>query len=149
MAQQEKVGDIKYSSNSNIIAYNGNRITEDNFDYDGTYYEYDENGNLLDGTSGSPVQVQAISFINDTSKKIIPAKIFIQDGIRRAVYDNLCYMSEERKKQYGVDGDISQEKIKNTSKSGAVKCVRIIEENTNMTHSKQGIGSRSRLYRIR
>ena len=136
-----KGGIVKYSPTSTISAYNGNRITEDGFDYNKTCYEYDKDGKLLDGTSGSPVYAQVISFINDTSKKIIPAKIFIQDGIRRAVYDNLCYMPEERKEQYGVNSEIPKEKIKNISKNGKIQCVEIIEEDTKVIHSQQGIGS--------
>ena len=50
-------------------------------------------------------------------------------------------MPEKRKTKYGVNGDISLERIKNTSSSGNVKCVRIIEEDINVPYSKQGIGS--------
>lgn len=143
-----KGGSIKYSPDATINAYNGNRITDDMFDYSKIYYEYDEDGNLLDGTDGKEKkEARTISFINDASKKIIPARIFIQDGIKRAVYDNLCYMSEGRKKQYGVNGEVAQEKIKNTSKTGSIKCVKIIEENISMLHFMQGIGSRSWLHR--
>ena len=135
-------GMIEYSSTSKIYSYNGNRITEDNFDYSKISYEYDKDGNLLDGSSGEKTIANVITQKNDESKRIIPAKIFIQDGIRRAVYDNLCYMSDERKKEYGVDGDIPLEKIKNVSKNGGtVKNVQIIEENTSMPFYQQGIGS--------
>ena len=135
-------GIIKYSSTSLIYAYNGNRITEDDFDYSKPYYDYDRDGNYLDETNGKETKIaEVIEFKNESNKKIIPARIFIQDGVRRAVYDNLCYMSEERKKQYGISDDISEEKIKNTSKNGIVKCVEIVEEKTNITYSKQGIGS--------
>ena len=135
-------GTIEYSPTSEINSYNGNMITEDDFNYSNTYYEYDEDGNYLDGTDGKDTKVaNVVEFKNDSSKKIIPAKIFIQDGIKRDVYDNLCYMSEERKKQYGVDGVIPMEKIKNTSKNGAVQCVRIVDKELNVTHSRQGIGS--------
>ena len=135
-------GTIEYFPTSEIYSYNGNMITEDDFNYNETYYEYDEDGNYLDGTDGKDTKVaQVIEFKNDSSKKIIPAKIFIQDGIKRAVYDNLCYMSEERKKQYGVDGVIPKEKIKNTSDNGAIQCVQIIGKELSVTHSRQGIGS--------
>ena len=142
-------GIIKYSATSKIYAYNGNRITEDDFNYEQECYEYDKDGNLLDGTStGGKVVVNVVKFINDDSKKIIPAKIFIQDGIRRAVYDNLCYMSDERKKQYDVDGEIPNNKIKNvSSRTADIKNVCIIDEKLDMPHSQQGIGSRSWLYR--
>ena len=135
-------GIIKHSLTSIIEAYNGNRITENDFDYSNTCYEYDKDGKLLDGSSGREAQVaNVITFVNDDSKKIIPAKIFIQDGIRRAVYDNLCYMSEERKEKYGVNKPDEQLIIKNQSPSGKVKNVQIISEDTNITHFSQGIGS--------
>lgn len=135
-------GIIKYSSTSIISAYNGNRITEDDFDYSKTYYDYDNNGNYLDGTGGKDRKIaEVIEFKNESNKKIIPAKIFIQDGIRRAVYDNHCYMSEARKKQNGVDGEIPANKIKNVSKGNTLKNVRIIDEKLDMPYSKQGIGS--------
>ena len=135
-----KGGIVKYSQEGKINSYNGNRITEDNFDYETICYEYDKDGNLLDGTNGISEEASVVSYENDINRKIIPTKIFIQDGIRRAVYDNLCYMPEKRKTKYGVNGDISLERIKNTSSSGNVKCVRIIEE-VNVPYSKQGIGS--------
>ncbi len=134
-------GIIKYSKTSEINSYNGNRITGDVFDYSQVCYEYDKNGNLLDGSSGKIKQeAKMISFINDNNKKIIPAKIFLQDGIRRAVYDNYCYMSEERKIKYGV-ADESKLVVRDTSQNGAVKNVQIIEEKENIIHSHQGIGS--------
>ncbi len=135
-------GIVKYSLAAEINSYNGNMITEDEFDYDTPYYEYDKDGKYLDGTSERETKVASVvTFINNPSKKIIPAKIFIQDGIRRAVYDNLCYMSEERKQKYGVSGEIPADKIKNSSQDGKIQNVRIIDEELNVTHSQQGIGS--------
>ena len=134
-------GIVRCSTASEIHAFNGNRITEDDFNYDDVSYEYDEDGTLLDGTTEDAVVARVVKFINDDSKKIIPTKIFIQDGIRRAVYDNLCYMSDARKEQYGVDGEISESKIKNQTTNGVVKCVRIVDRNENIPHSQQGIGS--------
>ena len=50
-------------------------------------------------------------------------------------------MPEERKIKYGVNGEISEDKIKNKSKDGSVKNVRIIDEDLKVVHSRQGIGS--------
>ena len=135
-------GTIEYSPTSKIYSYNGNRITEDNFNYNETYFEYDKDGSYLDGNDGRDrVVAKVIKLKNDPSKKIIPTKIFLQEGTKRKVYDNLCYMSEERKKQYGVNGDVPSEKIKNASIGNYVQCVQIIAEELNVTHSRQGIGS--------
>ncbi len=140
-------GIIKYSSISEIKSYNGNRITEDNYNYDEICYEYDKDGNLLGENSEGKTRANVVTFENDKSKKIIPAKIFIQDGIRRAVYDNLCYMSEERKIQYGVNGNILDAKIKNMSINGFTKNVRIMDEDLDILCFSQGIGSRCGLHR--
>ena len=109
---------------------------------DGVYtdvYEYDESGNKLG-------ILQPIKNIN--GQDFIPAKIFAQDGIRRAVYDNLCYMPDDKKIKYGVTGEIlnSDVRIKNISQSGLIKNIRIVDEMEILSFN-QGIGSRSRLYR--
>ena len=135
-------GIIKYSSASVINAYNGNRITEDDFNYNEVYYEYDKDGNYLDGSDGKDTKIaNAIEFKNESNKKIIPARIFIQDGTRRAVYDNLRYMSDERKNLYNVNLPDNQLVIKDESSNKLVKLVEIIKENNSMAHSHQGIGS--------
>lgn len=113
-------GTIKCSENAKIYAYNGDRIT--NGDYTTTYYQYDKDGNLT-GT-------QANIVIKPNNKKIIPAVIFIQSGIRRAVYNYSCYMSNELLTKYAINRDTTQ-----------VKLVKIINEDITVSHFSQGIGS--------
>lgn len=132
-----KGGEVTYKSAGNIHAYNGDMITEESYDYSKSYSVPDMYNTDTNNTIVSPVEV----FKSSPPKKIIPAVIFMQNGTRRKVYDNLCYMPEDRKKKYNVDGDISDDKIKNKSTNGAVQCVQIIEEDLKKTHSKQGIGS--------
>ena len=135
-------GVVKYSLTSKINSYNGNMITEDDFNYNETYYEYDKDGNYLDGSDGKDTKIaNVIELKNESNKKIIPARIFIQDGIKRAVYDNLCYMSEERREKYKVNTLDENLEIKNSSKYGDIKCVKIVKEDNKITYSRQGIGS--------
>lgn len=72
-------GTVSYSENAVIYAYNGDMITEENFDYDSnTVHEYNK-----DGTETSNV----LKFlIKKNGDKMIPAKIFAQTGICRATY---------------------------------------------------------------
>ena len=126
-----KGGKISYSKDVTINSYNGNRITEDDFDYSKICYEYDKDGNLTD------IEVDAIQ-VKNTDKKIIPAKIFIQDGIKRAVYASYEYMTKEDKIKYNVN---EKSEVRATTSDTLLKIVKIIDENLEMPHSRQGIGS--------
>lgn len=125
---------------SEIYSYNGNRITEDGFDYDEPYYEYDKDGNLLDGTHGDTTKIaEVVEFKNKPNRKMIPAKIFIQDGVKRKVCDRLQYMGDERKEKFGVNESTITEITEDVY--GIITIIRIISEENGVAHSRQGIGS--------
>lgn len=123
-----KGGTIRISESALIEAYNGDCIT--NNDYTTIYYEYDKDGNK------TTIVKNAIDVMNE-NKQIIPSKIFAQEGIRRAVYSNVCYLSEDKKSLYPL---VSREIIKNQSSDGTVKNIMILEEQ-NISAYGQGIGS--------
>ena len=75
-AASGKGGNIKVSKNVIIYAYNGDRVTND--DYSATYNEYDKNGNKLSTTFNV--------ITRKDGKKIIPTTIFAQSGVIRATY---------------------------------------------------------------
>lgn len=89
-------GNVYYTDISKIHAYNGNRITDDNFDYNIPYYGYDSNGNEL--TSGTPLEVVT----KPDGRKIIPAYIFAQAGTIREVHKTNQHMSQADCQKYGV-----------------------------------------------
>lgn len=72
-------GNIKVSSQAQVYAYNGDRIT--NADYTTPIYDYDKDGNKLSTTC------YVLTKYN-TSQKTSPIKIFAQSGILRNVYYN-------------------------------------------------------------
>lgn len=133
-------GEIYYENADNINAFNGNRITDKDFNYENLYYEFDKNGGKTSEI------VETVIMNTEEGKKILPAKIFAQDGIRRAVYDHDVYMSAEQKQYFGLGDDLSGLEVKGKSKRESVKLVKVLEE-MNIKHSQQGIGSRSRIYR--
>lgn len=142
-------GIIKYVDASLIYAFNGNRIT--NGDYDSTYYEYDKDGNLLDGSSyidDSGIErnkdiVFAKYLTKKDGSKILLAKNFAQAGVIRATFYTNQHMTKEECEYYGVDY-IDGSSDKNTT------FVKITEENLSnpltgyvnqITKNEQGIGS--------
>ncbi|MBO5398396.1 MAG: hypothetical protein J6A36_05690 [Clostridia bacterium] len=72
-------GNIKVSSQAQVYAYNGDRIT--NADYTTPIYDYDKDGNKLSTTC------YVLTKYN-TTQKTSPLKIFAQSGILRNVYYN-------------------------------------------------------------
>lgn len=138
-------GIVTFSNNSQIFAFNGNRITND--DYETKYKDYDKDGNEIPGSSLNVLEKDSFEIdevtgkISIVKKKFIPAKIFIQDGIKRAVYDNFEYMGKERKIKYGVDKSLNELIVKNSTQSEQLHCILIVPEEQNVEHSKQGIGS--------
>lgn len=69
-------GTITVGKDTKIYAFNGDRIT--NGDYESPIYDYDINGNKLNSTC------KVLKKINNTN--IVPTKIFAQGGILRNVY---------------------------------------------------------------
>lgn len=132
-------GTIYYSKQSRIYAYNGNMIT--NNDYETIYKEYDKDGNLLSNV----LTVITRTDINGNVIKFIPAKIFAQSGVIRATYKTNQHMTEEECNKYGVGFfDITQPPIWSSN-------IKVTEEkNTAVTNYRspdtrtlinQGIGS--------
>ena len=70
-------GEIYYSNDNNIFAFNGDMITNGN--YDTVYYEYDKDGNEIKGNELKVLEKQ-------NGEKFIPTKIFAQSGVIRATY---------------------------------------------------------------
>lgn len=117
-------GEIYYYNLDKIKAYNGDRITND--DYTSTYYEYNADGTL------TTTIANLIEKLN--GDKFIPAKIFAQDGTIRATYHSNQHMSEEECLERGITfcGDAS----------GKTVNVKMTEETTvPVTGYGQGIGS--------
>ena len=73
-------GEVYYSKAENIFAYNGDMIT--NGDYDTTYYEYNKDGIQTE----TVLNVYERNDLNGKKVKFIPAKIFAQSGVIRATY---------------------------------------------------------------
>ena len=74
-------GIIRYSRSCSIYAYNGDMVTNGNYDID--YYEYNK-----DGTINTNSKLKKV--IRKDNKIIIPAKIFAQSGIIRETYTRNC-----------------------------------------------------------
>lgn len=70
-------GNVKVSSTAKVYAYNGDRITND--DYTTPIYDYDKDGNVLSTTCYVLTKY-------GTEQKTSPIKIFAQSGILRNVY---------------------------------------------------------------
>ncbi len=70
-------GEVYYFDINNIFAYNGDMIT--NGDYNNDYFEYNEDGTII-----SEKKLEVITKQNN--QKIIPAKIFAQSGAIRETY---------------------------------------------------------------
>lgn len=73
-------GIITYQNADNIFAFNGDMIT--NGDYDTPYYEYDKDGNK----TGTVLHVYERNDLNGKKVKFIPTKIFAQSGGIRKTY---------------------------------------------------------------
>ena len=96
-----KGGKIKISKNAKILAYNGDRIT--NNDYTATYYEYDKDGNKTS---------QALEVMKkQNGSNFIPTNIFIQSGIKRAVYAFSTYDSDKLLNELNLPRDTSKGRI--------------------------------------
>jgi len=112
-------GNVIVSSNAKIFAYNGDRVT--NGDYNTKYYQYNKNGELT--------SIEAIVMSKPNNKKFIPALIFIQDGIKRAVYNYPIHMSNGWILKFGIERNTDYNKV------------LILAEDTGIEHFSQGIGS--------
>lgn len=127
-----KGGNIYYSDNCLIYAYNGNMIT--NGDYSSTYYDYSKDGII----SGNLLNI-VTKFNGD---KFIPCKIFAQSGVIRATYTTNCAEYSLSKVAEGL------EKPEVANSYDTVVCVKATEEKiinvTNYSNGymlNQGIGS--------
>ncbi len=88
-----KGGVVRVSKESLIYAYNGDMVT--NNDYE-NIYEYDAKGNKTD----TKLEAIACQINKNSLNKIIPAKIFSQDGILRAVYKTNAFWENSENKPY-------------------------------------------------
>lgn len=129
-------GNITYDKMSNIHAYNGNQITEKDFDYSVNYYGYNEDGTLKN--TGIPLKV----ITRSDNTKMIPAYIYAQDGIFRAVYKTNQHMQKEDCEKYKCSffvkgGNYHTESVK-ISNERNTNNVGYVDSITGIT---QGIGS--------
>ena len=125
----------------------GDMITDGKYD---NIYEYDKNGTK---TSNLLIPIK-----NSIGDKLIPAKIFAQDGILRGVYKTNAwwgikqnYTFEYFKKLFGdkVSGEVENVKIANSIDELELICVRkeFVDDNFKTkyinptTKTSQGIGS--------
>lgn len=114
---------------SKLHAYNGNRITEKNFDYTVDFYGYDATGaKLTTGTKYSVVTKQ-------NGEQIIPAFIYAQSGTIRPVYKTNQHMTEAECSKYGCSYI--------SAPNNSTQNVMIFAGNSNnpTTSYGQGIGS--------
>lgn len=117
-------GKVYYYNLEKIKAYNGDRIT--NNDYTTQYYEYNADGTLTNKIANVLQRLDGTKFV--------PAKIFAQDGIIRATYHTNQHMSQTECSNRGIVfcGD----------SSGKTVNVKMTEESqTEKTGYGQGIGS--------
>lgn len=117
-------GNIYYYDLNKIKAYNGDRIT--NNDYTTTYYEYNADGTLTNKIANVLEKLDGSKFVQ--------TKIFAQDGTIRATYHSNQHMSQEECDRRGIIfcGDAS-------GKTVNVKMTD--EKETAKTAYGQGIGS--------
>ena len=135
-------GEIYYSNIENIFAFNGDMIT--NGDYDTIYYEYEKDGTQ----TTTKLNVYEKKDLGGKTVKFIPTKIFAQSGIIRATYttNQGVYTLSKVKTREELP-----EIAKNYDEVVAVKATNEISNNptTGYTNSltpelpNQGIGSRS------
>ena len=139
-------GQIYYSKVENIFAFNGDMIT--NGDYDTVYYEYDKDGNQ----TKTVLRVYEREDLNGKMVKFIPAKIFAQSGVIRATYRSNQGETDLSKVQLETKPAVA------TSYYDLENVLATEETSTNVTRyinsltpelSNQGIGSRSWISRIR
>lgn len=98
-------GNITVSENVKIYAYNGDRITND--DYSTEYYEYDKDGNLT---------TEKLNILkNKNGENFIEATIFAQSGILRKVYVANCGWGTKENHNYEFYHSILGDQIKISS----------------------------------
>ena len=126
-----KGGNIRISPNAKINAYNGDRVT--NEDYSSVYYEYDKNGNKLSE------KLNVIQKKNGTN--FIPTTIFAQSGTIRASYTTNSSLEELSKVKTGEKNNVAKS-------MSEVKLVLATNETSTATtgykngyKENQGIGS--------
>ena len=126
-------GEIYYSNKENIHSYNGDRVT--NSDYDTILYEYEPDGTETENVASVLTKLDGSKFVQ--------TKIFAQDGILRAIYRTNQAMTKEDCEKYGapfVEKEKAGEKQTENIKIND-------EEIISVTDYGQGIGSRSWVFR--
>ena len=137
-------GEVYYSKTENIFAYNGDMIT--NEDYETTYYEYNQDGTQTD----TKLIVYEREDLDGKKIKFIPAKIFAQSGVIRATYRSNQGATDLSKVQTGIKPKIANSYFE---LENVLATAETSTEVTNYTNSKtpelknQGIGSRCRILR--
>lgn len=122
-------GNVYYYNLNKIHAYNGDRIT--NGDYNQIFYEYSADG--IKTSTIAPV----LNKLN--GNEFVQTKIFAQEGITRAVYSTNQKMSQSDCQKYGVPFVVESDKNKSQTRN-----VKIKNEGTcGTTGYGQGIGSGS------
>lgn len=134
-------GEIYYNISENIFAFNGDMIT--NGDYDSDYYEYDKDGDRIMGNKLAILKKQ-------NGEKFIPTKIFAQSGIIRATYttNQGKYTLDKVKRQLSI-GEKLPDIAKSNSEVVVVKATDEISNNSTTGYTNpltpklpnQGIGS--------
>ena len=96
-----KGGTIKVSETAKIYAYNGDRITND--DYETIYYEYNKDGNKTS---------EKLNVLNKKNgSKFIEASIFAQAGILRKIYIVNCGWGTKENHNYDFYRSVLGDKI--------------------------------------
>ena len=85
---------VNEQDRNKIFAYNGNRITQELYDYSQGIEDYDEYGNKTGHISN------AITMKN--GKQSIPAIIFAQTGVIRSVWETNQHWSKEEANLHGA-----------------------------------------------
>lgn len=120
-------GNVYYYDLEKIHAYNGDRITND--DYDTVIYEYEADGTVTDKVA------KVLTKLNN--EKFVQTKIFAQEGIIRATYKTNQAMTQEECKLYNVTYVVQE-----NATTSQTKNVKITEQTTTpTTEYGQGIGS--------
>lgn len=123
-------GSVYYSDPTKIFAYNGDMITNGQYNQ---AFDY-----APDGTKGAVITDKVLKE-GTTDKYIIPAKIFAQSGVIRAKYDTNQHMSDAEAAAHGVTPctAVDTTKIAKVADGGETPTTGY----TNGFRENQGIGS--------
>ncbi len=133
-------GKVYYSNAENIFAFNGDMIT--NNDYETKYYEYDKDGNQ----TNTVLKVYERQNTNGETIQFIPAKIFAQSGTIRATYRSNQGATDLSKVQIENDYKIAKSYYELQNCLATPETEIVVTGYTNPLAKElpnQGIGSRS------